>query len=63
MSHVSVYVFWGVVALLALAAGWNHGWHHVRDSHLKARLTRASHRDGGPLGRLVEVYAAPDVDR
>ena len=27
MVHVSVYVFWGVVAFLALAAGWNHGWH------------------------------------
>ncbi len=63
MSHVSVYVFWGVVALLVLAAGLNHGWHHVRDSHLRTRLTRAVHREGVPLGRLVEVSVARDVDR
>jgi hypothetical protein len=59
----SVYVFWGIVAFLALAAGCNHGWHHLRDSHLTSRLTRVSHRQGATLGHLVEVSGARDVDR
>jgi hypothetical protein len=50
----SVYFFWGIVALLALAAGCNHGWHHLRDSHLTARLTRASSRGGAAVVLLTE---------
>jgi len=45
----SVHIFWGVLALLAVAAAFNHGRHHTRHhtrhSHLTARLVRAS--DGG----------------
>jgi hypothetical protein len=40
-----VHVFWGIVAVLALAAACNHGWHHVRHNHLASRLARASHRN------------------
>jgi hypothetical protein len=39
MSHVS-YACWAVVALLALAAGYNHRWHHTRDNHPATRFTR-----------------------
>jgi hypothetical protein len=49
----SVYVFWGIVGFLALAAAGNHGWHHLRDSHLTARLTRASSR-GAAVVLLTE---------
>jgi hypothetical protein len=41
-----VHVFWVLVGILAVAAGWNHGWHHVRHDHLVTRLTRAARRDG-----------------
>lgn len=42
----SVYAFcWALVVFLALAAAFNHGWHHARDRHLTTRLARASGRD------------------
>ncbi len=42
-----IYACWAVVALLTLAAAYNHRWHHGRDHHPTARLTRASaQRDG-----------------
>ena len=44
MVHQSVHVFWGVLALLAVAAAFNHGWHHTRHNHVSARLVRASSR-------------------
>ena len=40
-----IYIFWGLVALLALAAVFNHGWHHGRDRHPSTRSTRATHHD------------------
>ncbi|HET8664079.1 MAG TPA: hypothetical protein VFM08_07175 [Nocardioides sp.] len=40
-----VHVFWALVAVSAVAAACNHGWHHMRDRHLHERLTRASYRD------------------
>jgi hypothetical protein len=40
-----IYVFWALIALLALAAGCNHRWHHARHSHLDARLVRAACRN------------------
>jgi hypothetical protein len=62
----SVYVFWVVVAILAAAAGWNHGWHHLRRTHLTARLSRASYREGRAAlvlldGRVVDG-GHPDLD-
>jgi hypothetical protein len=45
----AVYIFWGIVGLLAVAAGCNHGWHHVREGHLTTRLVRVSAaRERGP---------------
>lgn len=46
MLHMSepIYVFWGLVALLALAAGWNHVWNHARDHDPSSRLGRATDR-------------------
>jgi hypothetical protein len=42
-----VHVFRVLVAVLALAAAVNHGWHHARQQHyLAERLTRVSRRDG-----------------
>ncbi|HEY3528318.1 MAG TPA: hypothetical protein VGK78_04150 [Nocardioides sp.] len=38
-----VHVFWGLVAILAMAAACNHGWHHTRQNHLASRLARASY--------------------
>jgi len=46
MVQQSVHVFWGVVALLALAAAGNHARHHTRRNHLSLRLARASARHG-----------------
>ena len=40
----SIHVFWALVAVLAVAAGCNHGWHHLRGRHLSSRLTRATYR-------------------
>jgi hypothetical protein len=40
-----LYYFWGLVVLLAVAAGCNHGLHHVRQAHVAARLSRASRRE------------------
>jgi hypothetical protein len=56
-------VFWGIVAVLAVAAAWNHGWHHARPSYLSTRLARAAHRDGGAPRRADESpLAAVDVE-
>jgi hypothetical protein len=40
-----IYVFWGVVALLALAAVCNQRWHHAGDNNPSTRLTRAGDRE------------------
>jgi|tagenome__1003787_1003787.scaffolds.fasta_scaffold20315431_1 hypothetical protein len=45
---------WAVVALLALAAAYNHRWHHARDQHPTARLTRASTQTDGVAVRTSE---------
>jgi hypothetical protein len=50
----SLCYFWAIVALLVLVAGWNHGWHHARQSHLTARLARASSREGGAAVLVIE---------
>ena len=52
-----VHVFWVIVAVLALAAACNHGWHHARDRHLTARLVRACARDCGAAVLVVEPPA------
>ena len=39
-----IYFFWGIVALLALAAGYNQMWHHAGDNNPSTRLTRAVDR-------------------
>jgi hypothetical protein len=57
-----VYIFWGIVGFLALAAGWNHGWHHARDNHLTGRLTRASYRDGRAGAALLRERRAGTVE-
>jgi hypothetical protein len=53
LVHVTppIYACWAIVALLALAAGCNHGWHHARHNHPSSRLTRADERDaeGAPI--------------
>jgi hypothetical protein len=46
MSHVA-FGCWAVVALLALAAAYNHRWHHARDSHPATRLSRGPSDTGG----------------
>jgi hypothetical protein len=56
----AVYIFWGILVLLAMAAGCNHGWHHVRDSHVTERLHRVSSRD---RGNGVLVGDRPAADR
>jgi len=50
-----IYFFWGLVVVLALAAAFNHGWHHARDSHLSSRLARVSYRDGRSTVVLVDA--------
>ena len=57
-----VHVFWAIVAILALAAACNHGWHHARHSHLSARLARASYRSPGALSPLAEPVLDYDRD-
>ena len=54
-----VYFFWGLVAVLAVAAALNHGWHHARDSHLTSRLARVAYRDG--RSTMVAVDADLEV--
>jgi hypothetical protein len=45
-----IYGCWAVVAVLALAAAYNHRWHHTRDSHPTARLNRPSaYADGSDV--------------
>ena len=58
----AVSVFWTLLALLAVAAACNHGWHHVRHAHLSSRLERVSRRapeGAAPLARpavtIVEI--------
>ena len=61
-----IYVFWALIALLALAAGCNHRWHHARHSHLDARLVRAVRRnlEAVPLRAEREIGTAPvDMSR
>jgi hypothetical protein len=60
----AVHTFWVIVGLLAVAAGCNHGWHHVRDSHLTTRLMRASGaRERGPTLLVADPSsAAIDTD-
>jgi hypothetical protein len=42
LAHAAApfYACWAVVALLAVAAAVNHGWHHGRDHDPTQRLTR-----------------------
>jgi hypothetical protein len=44
-----IHVFWGLIAILGVAAALNHRWHHARHSTLDARLVRASERDRGAV--------------
>jgi hypothetical protein len=50
-----IYYFWGLVAVLAVAAALNHGWHHARDAHLSARLARVAYRDGRSTVVVVDA--------
>ena len=54
---------WGIVTLLALAAGYNHRWHHARDRHPSSRLPRAQHRDAGELVSVSDSSRDPDGTR
>ena len=58
----SVYIFWGIVGFLALAAWCNHGVHHARDNHLTMRLMRASYRDRGAATLLLPDRRANTLD-
>jgi hypothetical protein len=58
----SVYIFWGIVGFLALAAGCNHGRHHAREDHLAMRLMRSSYRDRGAAALLLPDRRANTLD-
>jgi hypothetical protein len=49
-----IFVFWGLVAFLCLAAACNHGWHHARDNHLNMRLARVARTDDRTSTHLSE---------
>lgn len=55
-----VYFFWGAVAVLAIAAAVNHGWHHARSGYLHTRLTRLAVRHDGHV--VADVAVADDLD-
>jgi hypothetical protein len=58
----SVYVFWVIVAVLALAAAVNHCWHHPRGGYLPTRLDRVAVRHDGHLIRVPSPSSPEDLE-